>query len=110
MAAPGGSLPDLSTIPLAPNPNGDPPDFTGGPSLFPTVVVTGLTFIVLSFPFVVVRIHTGIKKSGRLFADDCRTTHSPLSVLNNTWLTNGIRALHHCRVHRDRASGLLDNK
>ncbi|KAK9419295.1 putative Integral membrane protein [Seiridium unicorne] len=39
---------DLSQIPLAPNPNGDPPNFDGGPSMEPTILATGITFIVIS--------------------------------------------------------------
>ncbi|KAM7208247.1 hypothetical protein V8F20_001527 [Naviculisporaceae sp. PSN 640] len=61
---------DLSTIPLAPNPNGDPPNFAAGESLYPTVIATGSIFITFSLILVALRVHTGLKKSGRLFADD----------------------------------------
>lgn len=61
---------DPSQIPFAPNPSGAPPNFEGGESLTPTVLGTGVTFIIIAGLFVVSRVITGLKKSRKLFADD----------------------------------------
>lgn len=62
---------DLSKVPLAPNPNGNPPNFTGGPSLQPAILGTGITFMTISIAFVIVRIGTGLINTKRLHLDDC---------------------------------------
>lgn len=62
---------DLSLIPLAPNPNGDPPNFDGGPTLQPTILATGIVFIAISLIVVVVRLGTGLKNTRKLHLDDC---------------------------------------
>ncbi|KAI0112999.1 hypothetical protein F4814DRAFT_420266 [Daldinia grandis] len=61
---------DLSQIPLAPNPNGDPPNFDGGPNLEPTILVTGIVFIAISSIFVLVRLGTDLKNTRKLHLDD----------------------------------------
>ncbi|KXX83138.1 hypothetical protein MMYC01_200360 [Madurella mycetomatis] len=61
---------DPSNIPLAPNPNGDPPNFNSPESLQTTVLATGIAFILVSGICVVLRLYTGLKKSRKLFADD----------------------------------------
>ncbi|KAI1824548.1 hypothetical protein F4861DRAFT_505405 [Xylaria intraflava] len=61
---------DLSQIPLAPNLNGDPPNFDGGPSLQTTILGTGVAFITLSLAVVLVRLVTSFKTTLRLHLDD----------------------------------------
>lgn len=62
---------DLSQIPLAPNPNGDPPNFDGGANLQLTILATGVVFIVISSAFVIIRLWTSIKNTRKLHLDDC---------------------------------------
>lgn len=62
---------DLSQIPLAPNPNGDPPNFDGGPTLEPTILATGIVFIAISLIFVIIRLGTSLKTTGKFRLDDC---------------------------------------
>jgi len=64
---------DPYNTPLAPNPNGDPPNFDGGPSLKSRVLGTGIVFIPISVVFVSLRVYTGLKKSRKLFLDDCES-------------------------------------
>ncbi|KAJ3579134.1 hypothetical protein NPX13_g1439 [Xylaria arbuscula] len=61
---------DLSMIPLAPNPNGDPPNFINPPSLAPTFLGVGISFITLSVISVSIRIFTYLKAVGKLHLDD----------------------------------------
>jgi hypothetical protein len=62
---------DPYNTPLAPNPNGDAPNFDGGPSLKPHLLGTGIIFIPISVVFAFLRVYTGLKKTRKLFADDC---------------------------------------
>ena len=67
---------DLSNIPLAANPNGDPPKFVDPPSQGATVLAVGLAFAVMSFSFVMLRIYTNLRVVRKLKMDDC--TERPL--------------------------------
>jgi hypothetical protein len=62
---------DPSTIALAPNPNGDPPDFDGGPTLQPAILGTGIFLITVSLIVVILRLFTGFKNTRKLHLDDC---------------------------------------
>lgn len=62
---------DLSKIPLAANPNGDPPNFVNPPSQGATVLAVGLTFAVIGFSFVMLRIYTNLRVVHKLKVDDC---------------------------------------
>ncbi|GAB1318481.1 Rhodopsin domain-containing protein [Madurella fahalii] len=72
---------DLSTIPLAPNPNGDPPNFAGGPSLEPATLATGVAFTSISALFVMLRLYTVIQKSRRVYWDDCLCVVAEVAVI-----------------------------
>ncbi|KAL6876963.1 hypothetical protein J3F83DRAFT_431262 [Trichoderma novae-zelandiae] len=61
---------DLSRIPLTSNPDGTPPNFTGGQSLETVNLVVGTIIIALSAIVVSIRIYAGYKNVGRLFLDD----------------------------------------
>ncbi|KAK8880088.1 hypothetical protein PGQ11_001382 [Apiospora arundinis] len=61
---------DLSQIPLAPNPSGDPPNFNGGPNLAPTILATGITFMTISLIFVIIRLATGWNHTKKIHLDD----------------------------------------
>ncbi|KAL8696317.1 MAG: hypothetical protein Q9201_007722 [Fulgogasparrea decipioides] len=61
---------NLSSIPLALNPNGGPPNFFDSPSLLPAVTGVGLTMIMTSGIFVIVRLFTNIKHTSKMGLDD----------------------------------------
>lgn len=63
---------DLSNVPLAVNPSGDPPNFSDGASLQPAVLATGIVFITISIIFVLIRVGTSLYDSRKLFLDDCK--------------------------------------
>lgn len=62
---------DPSKIPLAPNPNGDPPNFNGGPNLETTILATGMLLVLFSASAVAIRFYTGFNLSQKYFIDDC---------------------------------------
>lgn len=62
---------DPSMTPLAPNPDGSPPDFMSGPSLAPVNVAIGSIIIALSAIIVTLRLYASYKHIGRLSLDDC---------------------------------------
>ncbi|KAL8736079.1 MAG: hypothetical protein Q9181_002577 [Wetmoreana brouardii] len=62
---------DLSSIALALNPNGDPPNFADSPSLLPAVTGVGVTMIITSGILVILRLFTNIKHTGKMALDDC---------------------------------------
>ncbi|KAI1758506.1 hypothetical protein GGR53DRAFT_516931 [Hypoxylon sp. FL1150] len=64
------TMADLSLTPLAPNPNGDAPNFEGGATLEPTILATGIAFIAISSIFVFVRLGTNLRNMRRLHSDD----------------------------------------
>ena len=66
--APGS---DLSKIPLAQNPNGSPPNFVNPPSQSGTDLAVGLPFAVFSACFVLLRLITNFRHTGKLGLDDC---------------------------------------
>ncbi|KAI1657939.1 hypothetical protein F4813DRAFT_64600 [Daldinia decipiens] len=47
---------DLSQVPLAANPNGDPPNFVNPPSLISTVQAVGITLGLISLVLVILRL------------------------------------------------------
>lgn len=65
---------DPSTIPLLPNPNGDPPNFVDPSSLQPAVLGTGIALIAISAFLVILRTGTNIKSQRKLGVDDCEST------------------------------------
>lgn len=78
------SYTDLSKIPIAFNPNGDPPNFTDPPSLAHIVSAVGITLIVISSLVVVVRLATNFQHTGKLELDDCKWVLDLISFAN--WL------------------------
>jgi hypothetical protein len=62
---------DISSYPLVPNPSGAPPNYVNPPTLEPVFLGTGITLLVLSGIFLVVRMIANIKHVGRLWFDDC---------------------------------------
>ncbi|KAI0135101.1 hypothetical protein F4814DRAFT_454451 [Daldinia grandis] len=68
--------------PLASNPNGDPPDFEGGPTLRWTVLATGFVFIPISTILIVIRLGMSLKHSRRLHIDDFQ---AKASLFKHTW-------------------------
>lgn len=65
---------DPSTIPIASNPNGDPPNFIDSPSLAPAVLGVGIALIIISGIFVMLRLITNLNNTGKLALDDCMYT------------------------------------
>lgn len=62
---------DLSSIPLAPNPNGNPPNFVNPPSQADALLGVGLLFIILSTLIVSLRLLTSYSTARRWGLDDC---------------------------------------
>jgi hypothetical protein len=62
---------DLSTIPLATNPSGAPPNFTNPPSMAGTVFAVGLALSLISTVFVSLRLYTNWTNAKRLVLADC---------------------------------------
>jgi hypothetical protein len=62
---------DLCTIPLAPNPNGSPPNFVDPPDRRLIPLGVGITFATISAVFVTLRLLTNFKVTRKLAADDC---------------------------------------
>jgi len=62
---------DPSQIPLAVNPNGDPPNFINPPSLAPAMLEVGVTLIIISRILVILRLVTNLKNTGKLGLNDC---------------------------------------
>ncbi|KAI0854207.1 hypothetical protein F5Y00DRAFT_267438 [Daldinia vernicosa] len=61
---------DPSSIPLAGNPNGDPPNFEGGATLQWVVLATGFVFIPISTILIIIRLGMSLKHSRKLHLDD----------------------------------------
>jgi hypothetical protein len=62
---------DLSTIPLAVNPDGSPPNFSDGLSLAPVNLSIGAIITAMSAIAVTVRLYASCNFFGRLSLDDC---------------------------------------
>jgi len=62
---------DPSKIPLALNPNGDPPNFIDPPTLAPAVLGVGVTLIIISGIFLILRLIANFKNTRKLGLDDC---------------------------------------
>jgi hypothetical protein len=62
---------DPSTVPLAVNPSGAPPNFVDPPSLAGTVFAVGLTLSLVSTFFVSLRLYTNWINARRLVLADC---------------------------------------
>jgi len=60
----------LSSIPLAVNPDGSPPNFTDPISLAPTVMAVGVTFASIATIFVMVKLVANIASKRGLWIDD----------------------------------------
>jgi len=68
MALPLGA--DLTKIPMAANPNGDPPNFEHGPSLAGAVRGVGATMAAVTLILLVIRLRVYIKANRGLVWDD----------------------------------------
>lgn len=84
---------DLSTVPLATNPNGAPPNFVNAPSLYPAMLGTGISLMVLSGMAVILRVITNLRVSKRLEMDD-----SELRSLRETKMRSNQSAIVLCIV------------
>lgn len=62
---------DLSKIPLALNPTGEPPNFVDPPSQGATAFAVGLTLATISLFFVMLRLATNLRVVRKLALDDC---------------------------------------
>ena len=62
---------DLSTIPLEPNPNGDPPNFVNPPSQAGIAVGLWIFLLIISTFVVAVRLATNLRSARKLGLDDC---------------------------------------
>lgn len=61
---------DFSKVPLALNPNGNPPNFVDPPSLDAVVLAVGITLIALSSCMLILRLFANFKHTGKLGLDD----------------------------------------
>lgn len=75
---------DSSKIPIALNPNGDPPNFVDPPCLAHTISAVGIPLIISSSLCVLIRLATNSKHTGKLGLDDCKSIRL-FSPFNN-WL------------------------
>lgn len=73
---------DLSTIPLAVNPSGAPPNFVNPDSLANTVFGVGLALSLLSTHFVSLRLYTNWTNARRLALSDCMYKLTLISECN----------------------------
>lgn len=85
---------DLSTIPLAPNPSGAPPNFVDPPSLTPAFLGIGIAFIIVCSILIVLRVFTYLKTLGKVHLDDCGSMifflpepSARSSSMSSLWLT-----------------------
>lgn len=62
---------DLSKIPIAPNPNGGPPNFADPPSLESTVLSLGLALICISMACLTLRLLSNYQRTSKFHLDDC---------------------------------------
>jgi hypothetical protein len=62
-------------VPLAVNPNGQPPNFVDPPSLQPAMLAVGITLIVLGGTILALRLYANLKHSRKLYLDDGKTWH-----------------------------------
>ena len=63
---------DLSTVPLAPNPNGDLPNFVDPPSQASIITGVAIPFVIISTILVGIRLATNFKNAQKLGLDDCK--------------------------------------
>jgi hypothetical protein len=61
---------DLSKIPIAANPSGEPPNFEGGPSMYHGMLDSGIALIVVGGLFLIVRLATNLKVARKVGLDD----------------------------------------
>ncbi|EZF20214.1 hypothetical protein H112_05249 [Trichophyton rubrum D6] len=61
---------DLSKIPIAPNPNGGPPNFADPPSLESTVLSLGLALICISMACLTLRLLSNYQRTSKFHLDD----------------------------------------
>ena len=62
---------DLSTVPFAPNPNGNPPNFVNPPSQANIVFGVAIPLIFVSTVLVGIRLATNFKNTRKLGIEDC---------------------------------------
>ena len=91
---------DLSKIPLAQNPNGSPPNFVNSPSQSSTDFAVGLPFAVLCTFFVLLRLATNFRHTGKLGLDDCEYPIASQDMARSSLHSRSlfIRARHDDRV------------
>ncbi|KAL9618243.1 MAG: hypothetical protein Q9160_007013 [Pyrenula sp. 1 TL-2023] len=103
-----GSLPpgvDPSKIPLAPNPDGSPPNFVDPPSLKGVVLEVGITFTVITGIVLILRLFTNFKLQRKLGLGDFFGTVlvSCAPALSAFWLQifsqSRIYTILHSRIH-----------
>jgi hypothetical protein len=63
---------DLMSLPMAINPNGDPPNFINPPSLKNTMLGLGVALIAISGPMLILRLIANWRHSKRLYMDDSK--------------------------------------
>jgi hypothetical protein len=61
---------DLHKVPLALNPNGNPPNFVDPSSLDTVVLAVGITLITLSGCLLILRLFANFKHTGKFGLDD----------------------------------------
>ena len=71
---------DLSKIPLAPNPNRDPPNFVNPPNQAVVVLAVGVPLVAISSCFVSLRIFTNYRVAHKLGLDDCMWKHQDSQI------------------------------
>lgn len=62
---------DLSIIPLAPNPNGDPPNFVDPPSQEKISLGVGISLMILALFALALRLVSNLRYTRKLALDDC---------------------------------------
>jgi hypothetical protein len=64
---------DLSTIPMGMNPSGAPTNFVDPASLAAATYGVVISLIVVSIPFVIIRIYNNWTQYSKLGVDDCES-------------------------------------
>ena len=78
---------DLSKIPLALNPSGDPPNFVNPPNQAVVVLAVGLPLAIISSCFVSLRLFTNHKTAHKLGVDDCRSKRPEVATKSHLYPT-----------------------
>ncbi|KAH7383206.1 hypothetical protein BKA66DRAFT_570245 [Pyrenochaeta sp. MPI-SDFR-AT-0127] len=89
---------DPSKIPLAPNPNGNPPNFVDPPTLEHTIHSFGIALMIISVVLLLLRLYANLKHTGRFRLDDGKyflciigwATASALWIITDSIAADGI--------------------